>query len=641
VRGTTSTAATLTIVAFLAGSAGSSRGEVPNANPETLQALCDAGGTAGPDACYRLALLYHDAKGVPRDTDRARQLAVRACRPNAQYRVSYQACFTAFLWGGETWPLLGNPREMWVSVREVVQAPDLERRKQLVATSRDLTALRELLDPAYDEIRAIPDYPALRETVKARVTEIARSDADWVKRRFCVVDMTLSGALPSGLIAELAQSDPQPEVRAAAAEHQAQAGVGGPGEMLETARSATDPSARLAALSWVTDRAAVTRIAEKDPDPGVRSAAVERLFSLAKPETQAETDAALLRIAEKDKDHGVRIVAVAGIKDEKALARLARKSPVAEVRASAVEKTTDQLVVAWAAEHDTDYETRLTAIRRVTDQAVLQRIATSRGSGARDRPEAAQVRAAAVSRLRDQRLLADLAIGEQSEGVWVAAIQAMTDQSLLLEVAQRRPEEKVAEKVGGRLSDPSAQRSFLKSQVDPMARLNAASRITDPALAAEVATTDSAATVRRMAVTKMTDQALLLRIAEGDVEAMVRGEAASRLTDPKVQLELERTTRNPEVRYAIAKIRVGDPAEALRYARTASEAGIRLLAVTSLTDQAVLAQLARNDPDGAVRIAAIRRLTDHGVLIEIAGAPVRDDIRSAAAQRLRELGKRP
>ena len=390
-------------------------GQDQGVSREVLRARCDAGGQEGPEACYQLALLYHEARADESDMAHARQLAVKACTPNAQLKRSNRACFTAFLWGEDTSRSLGNTRDQWVLVRDVVLAPNIERRKQLVTTSRDLGALRVLLGAYYSEIAQLPDYPELKEAVKARVAEIARSDPDWAKRRSCVRDMTLSSALPGDLVEELARNDLHPEVRAAAAESLAQAGVGGPGEMLETARSASDPAARRAALSWVTDRAAVTRIAEKDPDPDVRSAAVERLFSLAKPETQAETDAVLQRIAEKDKDHGVRIVAVAGIKDDRALARLAQKSPVADVRASAVEKTTDQTVIGWVAEHDSDYETRLTAIRRVTDQAVLQRIATSKAGGIRDPLDAARVRAAAVSRVRDERLLAELAIGDQSE----------------------------------------------------------------------------------------------------------------------------------------------------------------------------------------------------------------------------------
>jgi hypothetical protein len=136
VRRATLTVTVVAVLAFLVGTSASSTWQTPDATPEALQARCDAGGKEGPDACYRVALLYHDGRGVVRDEGRARQLAVRACGPNPQYQVSYQACFTAFLWGEETWPLLGSPREKWVSVREVVQAPNLERRKQLVATSR-------------------------------------------------------------------------------------------------------------------------------------------------------------------------------------------------------------------------------------------------------------------------------------------------------------------------------------------------------------------------------------------------------------------------------------------------------------------------------------------------------------------------
>lgn len=359
-RRATLTVTAVAVLAFLVGISASSTGQAPDEAAKTLQAQCDAGGNDRPEACYRLALLYHDARGLVRDAGRARQLAARACGPNARYQVSYQACFTAFLWGEETWPLLGNPREMWVLVREILQAPNLERRKQFVATSRDLTALRELLDPPYEEIKAIPEYSLLKEAIRTRVAEIARSDPDWAKRRFCVADMTLSAALPSALRREMASNDPHPDVRAAAAKFLAQASapLRDAAAMAERARNAPDPEARRMALPWIEDRATLAKIAEKDLDPEVRSAAVDRLASLSTPETRAETEAVLLRIAEKDKDNGVRLTAASGLKDERALARLAQKSPLPEVRAHAVETINDQAVIGWVAERDSDYETR-------------------------------------------------------------------------------------------------------------------------------------------------------------------------------------------------------------------------------------------------------------------------------------------
>jgi hypothetical protein len=233
-------------------------------------------------------------------------------------------------------------------------------------------------------IAALPDYPELKEAVTARVAEIARSDPDWAKRRFCIEDMTLSAALPSALRREMASSDPHPEVRAAAAKFLAQASapLGDPAAMAERARNSPDPEARRMALPWVQDRPRWRRSRRSDPDPEVRSAAVDRLVGLSTPETQAETEAVLLRIAEKDKDNGVRLSAASGLKDERALARLAQKSPLPEVRAHAGD---DQRPGGDRLRLSTTPTTRraVTAIRRVTDQAVLRRIATSKAPALR------------------------------------------------------------------------------------------------------------------------------------------------------------------------------------------------------------------------------------------------------------------
>ena len=85
-------------------------------------------------------------------------------------RVSRRSCG-----GRRRGPSSAALGEMWVAVREVVQAPDLQRRTQLVSASRDLTVLRVLLGAHYEEIATLPDYPELKEAVKTRVAEIARS----------------------------------------------------------------------------------------------------------------------------------------------------------------------------------------------------------------------------------------------------------------------------------------------------------------------------------------------------------------------------------------------------------------------------------------------------------------------------------
>jgi hypothetical protein len=448
----------------------------------------------------------------------------------------------------------------------------------------------------------------------------------------------------------MARSDPQPEVRAAVASSaRAARPDGGSGRSLSQAASAADPGLRRAAIQGVEDRPTLVTLARSDPDAEVRSTAVERLLTLTGPERQTETEEVLAQIAAEDADRGVRLAAAAGIREKATLARLAKESRAPEVRTYVVESLDDQETIGWVALHDPDYGTRQAAIRRAEDQVVLRRVATSTEPLLPSLPaESEALQAEAASRLKDQRVLADLAVRERRETICFAAIDALTDQDLLLKVAReatRRHKgdaaQRVVQRVAGRLSDPAAQRSFLRTQPDVLARVNAASRVTDPGLAAEVATTDVAPNVRRMAVTKLADQDLLLRIAQSDADPFVRVEAASRLTDPDVQLELERTTPHADVRYTVAKARMADQGEAVRYARTAKEPGIRRLAAGVVADQAVVAELARGDPDAAVRITAIRRLTDRSVLAEIAGSSARGDVRSAAVRRLKELAHSP
>src|SRR5262245_45748941 len=75
-------AAAVAIVGCLLRSASARAGQDERASREVLEARCNAGGQEGPEACYQLALLYHQAPADERDEARARQLAVKACTPN-------------------------------------------------------------------------------------------------------------------------------------------------------------------------------------------------------------------------------------------------------------------------------------------------------------------------------------------------------------------------------------------------------------------------------------------------------------------------------------------------------------------------------------------------------------------------------
>ena len=151
------------------------------------------------------------------------------------------------------------------------------------------------------------------------------------------------------------------------------------------------------------------------------------------------------------------------ITDQGILAEIARTFPYDFCRKAAAEKLTDQILLEDIAETDADLEVRCAAAKRISDQAVLIQIArTSTCPHVRmtvaekilDQtiaqsvfasvlkqpcaPEDYRVREAALKKLSNssQALLADIAKHDRDVTIQKAAIEKLTDQKLLAEVAR-------------------------------------------------------------------------------------------------------------------------------------------------------------------------------------------------------------
>lgn len=101
------------------------------------------------------------------------------------------------------------------------------------------------------------------------------------------------------------------------------------------------------------------------------------------------------------------------------------------VRVAAVERVTDQAVLAEVAKTDEETSVRRSAIEKLTSQAVLGDIART------DKDEFS--RKAAVKNLLDKIVLAEIASTDRDEDVRQAAIAKLTDQSALASVAKTGP----------------------------------------------------------------------------------------------------------------------------------------------------------------------------------------------------------
>lgn len=136
-------------------------------------------------------------------------------------------------------------------------------------------------------------------------------------------------------------------------------------ELERIMNEAPSDNARRAALRKITDQSVLARAAKNDESKFVREAARERLMSIQEDE----------RVADEIK----RKEQIERINDQNELAEIAINSKANRVRLAAVEKLTDSLLLAdivrkcW--HENLDAEIRAAVIMRIKDQAVLAELA--------------------------------------------------------------------------------------------------------------------------------------------------------------------------------------------------------------------------------------------------------------------------
>jgi len=232
-------------------------------------------------------------------------------------------------------------------------------------------------------------------------------------------------------------------------------------------------------------------------------------------------------------------------------------------RRIAVSRLKDQAQLEEIARSDSDIDARASAVSTLTDQAALARLALDNTNG--------YVRYLAAEKLTDQAVLAKIALDDRSNFVRAAAVRRLEDQATLAKVALNDSD-----------SDDDKDSTTSKN-----VRCEAVARLTDQSVLAEVALGDRDYEVRQCAVEKLTDQSVLAKIALDDDKKgfLLRYCAVPRLTDQSV----------------LAKVALGDRAYQ-----------VRARAVEHLEDQAVLAKVVEEDGNEEVRELANGRLTADG-----------------------------
>jgi hypothetical protein len=375
---------------------------------------------------------------------------------------------------------------------------------------------------------------------------------------------------------------------------------------LRTFFSQTDALKRRETTSATRDLELLLVVRWADRDRGVQDAARRRIGEIAK----------------GDADPMRRAAAVAELQpwDEPLLAEIARADTDGEVREAAARNLAEltagkeaagkpsqgRATLAAMASKDSDPKVREAAVDQLEDPVLLSRIAKT--------DKSAEVRQAAVfnKNLKDETLLAEIAIKDGDEGVADVAVDRVASQVLLGRIASNARHESVREGAVQRLEDQAILVEIVEHDSSALVREAAAQRVTDARTLARLALNAADDTVREIAVSSpsLKDEMVLARVAWKDKNLNVCLAAIRRLTDQRSLAEIASTHRDPGVSREEAARRLTDQDLLAKLAKNATEWGVRDIAVLHLEDQELLEEIARTDADSKVRADAAKRLRE-------------------------------
>ncbi len=397
----------------------------------------------------------------------------------------------------------------------------------------------------------------------------------------------------------------------------------------------SDASVRRHATGRITNQSLLTKIATNDKDWSVRLKAAERLTDVAlaqrvfaeiakndrweagRAAVQQLTDQVLIgEVAKNAKDSNMRLIAVLKLTDQPALVSVA-KDIYEEASVAAVERLSNQASLAEVAEDAKHNKVRMIAAERLTDQALAQRVFFEL---ARQFPVINGVDLAALQKLTDQMLLANVAMTATPEKIRRLAVERLTDQAILAGLAKTAKDVTVRRLAAEAVTDQAVLAGLAKADIDDsFVCSTAVRRITDQGLLANVATTAKHNYVRLEAAAKVADQTVAQSVIAECVKkahySSGKG-AVKQLVDQVLLADVANNAEDGEVRLAAAAKLVDTTVAQGAIAKAAKTfylSGAGEEAVKRLTDQALLADVAQAAYDPWVRLAAAERLTDQAL----------------------------
>lgn len=242
-----------------------------------------------------------------------------------------------------------------------------------------------------------------------------------------------------------------------------------------------------------------------------------------------------------------------------------------EVAMSYVQRLTDQKMIEVVAKEARSDTVRLEAIKRVENQVLLAKIAmqgegsghllVKQGNGGTSNVD---VRPIAMERVKDQKLLVDIAKKAKSAYIRLEAVEQVADQVVLVDLWEHEKDEWVRDAILDKInnSHPIKQKFYATKvknydgiflNVPYGSIYDAVTKLTDQKLLADVAKNAKNVEVSKRVAEKLVEQDLLFDVAMNSKHEMAAEVAASKLNNQKQIVEVLKNSKLRSARLSVVE----------------------------------------------------------------------------------------
>lgn len=165
----------------------------------------------------------------------------------------------------------------------------------------------------------------------------------------------------------------------------------------------------------------------------------------------------------------------------------------------------------------------------------------------------ANVREKSVEKIKNQKILAELAMNDESNSVRIAAIRKLTDQNVLTDMFKKEENLDIRKEIAKRFTDNKVLIEIIENNTYCEIREAALTQITDQETLADIAKNNDYFEIQEAAILKLSNQKLLASIAKGNY--VVNKIAITKLTDSNILLSIIKSTKDFKIlKTALRKI---------------------------------------------------------------------------------------